>query len=629
MNVLLKRHWFGLSLIILCLLYFFTEFFLNSHLMFSVDEFWFAHRIYQYKDGLPYRDFAPYKTVLGYYLLLLPLLMTKGIIQTLIFTKNMIALANTFILFVTAFWLTRFFSRAGVLASFILLISSEIFIFYSTNIRVDLIGYWFGFISLLLLLDRRFLLAGLFLALGFMTTQKIIWYLFASNIALITDWFFINRNKDRFFDVLKFNLVVMSCILYYIILWSQIAHWPVILNSLFIEAKTMYQLDWYDSSRKLFWSYLTFYNPLLFLLCPISLLSIIVPLKADKHYSQRLFVVVFSATILLSLVPYKQVFPYYMQAVMPVFFILYAAFFSWFFQLVQSPIESVKHKKLILLIVNLHVFFVAAIIILFKLPNAYLLIAFIPGLFGVYFTHTKTFSQEGNALLLKLMMILTLFSGLIYPASLYLTKLKKLDGAYQKTNIKAIDLLLKDGSNYVAGIELIYNKTQPIAGLRHLMGPAIDYLYQPTEKLKPVMLASLYEDPNVTQQSIIANLKESKVKFYVNNYRMTFLPPHIKNYLNEEYEHLFGSIYCYSPTIPQGQQSFKLKFKGYYLFESFYPDEIILNNKKFKPNSLYYLTEGSYFSKAKKSYRLKLIPDQLPLFWQAKFQHDEWRNMIE
>ena len=114
--------------------------------------------------------------------------------------------------------------------------------------------------------------------------------------------------------------------------------------------------------------------------------------------------------------------------------------------------------------------------------------------------------------------------GFIYPLTLVPVKIASLNNDYQQANVQATQALLQDGGDYVAGIELIYNKTQPIAGIRHLMGPAIDYLHAPTPQLKEVMLASLYEDPDATVDTVINALKKSSVKFYVNNYRMNALP---------------------------------------------------------------------------------------------------------
>lgn len=207
-------------------------------------------------------------------------------------------------------------------------------------------------------------------------------------------------------------------------------------------------------------------------------------------------------------------------------------------------------------------------------------------------------------------------------------KLINSDGAYQKANIEVANTLLQDGSDYVAGIDLIYNKTQPIAGMRHLMGPAIDFLYSPSEKLKTVMLASLYEDPTVTADSVIAALKKSTVKFYVNNYRMMALPVKIKHFLAAEYEHYWGSIYLYAPQIARGKQTLMLKFSGKYRIESATPNDIMLNEKQYAVDSTPFLNKGAYTSTASRSYRLKLIPDFSIQQLNPNFQDDTWQQFV-
>lgn len=219
----------------------------NRYAMLSVDEFWFAHFIYRYKDGLPYRDFAPYKTILGYYLLLPPMLSARGIMQTLITVKDTFAFLNMFILFISSLWLTRYFSRTGVLISLFILVSSEIVLSYSTQIRVDLLGYWFCFFSLLFLLEKRFLTAGILLGLGFATTQKAIWYIFAGNCALAIQWLAYDRQIKNLRNLAAFNAGCGALILMYLALWSWVTDWNTVINSVFHEASAMYRLDWYDT----------------------------------------------------------------------------------------------------------------------------------------------------------------------------------------------------------------------------------------------------------------------------------------------------------------------------------------------------------------------------------------------
>tara|TARA_R110000868_G_scaffold223072_1_gene474872 strand:+ start:109 stop:2043 length:1935 start_codon:yes stop_codon:yes gene_type:complete len=601
----------------LCLAYLGFEWWFNQFTMISVDEFWFAHRINEYQSGLPYRDFSPYKTVLGYYLLLLPISLSHGVMSTLILTKNVIAIANASILFLASCWLTRYFSRAGVLAALVLLLLTDTMLSYSTQIRVDLLAYWFCLFSLLCLLDRRFIVAGLLMGLGFSTSQKAIWYLFASNTALGVHWLFAARNRHFFLDAVKFNVATVAVIGGYLALWSAVVDWSTIFNSVFIEASAMYHLGWYNATRGGFWSLILQLNPLAFMLWPLALLSLMITFPTDHHYAKRRFITVYALTIMFCLIPYKQVFLYYMQVTLPVFLVLYAAFFSW---LLALPHENTKCAWLVdrkwawvYSVVYLSIIFIT--IHTLSIPYAYLLVAVIPFLILQKRQH-------------QLLLLNFVFIGLIYPAIPIIGKMASLDNQYQKTNIAVINTLLNDNTDYVAGIELIYNRSQPIAGLRHLMGPAIDYLYNPTDKIKPVMTASLYEDASATSASVIQDLAKSKVKFYVNNYRMNALPPVILSYLNNHYQHLWGSIYFYSPVIAAGNHTTAIQFTGNYEVKTKQKTAITINGKPYHDGSRIALTATTITSQAMTSFRLSLLPDNQALNLDQHFQKDEWQKII-
>jgi hypothetical protein len=201
------------------------------------------------------------------------------------------------------------------------------------------------------------------------------------------------------------------------------------------------------------------------------------------------------------------------------------------------------------------------------------------------------------------------------------------NGGYQKATIALTNHILAEGGDYVAGIPLIYNKQQPIPGMKQLMAPAIDYLYHPTEKLRRVMLSSLSETPDITEEKIIDALQKSTVMIVVNNYRIHILPPKIKNYLASQYEHLWGSVYLYAPKILSGSQSMALKFSGKYRVESSINCFIRIDGKRISPNAIVALSAGIHNSKADSGYRLKLMPDKINHFLNPLYQNDQWEMM--
>lgn len=595
----------------------------QQHTMLAVDEFWFAHRIYQYQSGLPYRDFAPYKTVIGYYLMLPGFsFASQSIIDTLLSIKTYLALLNTIVLFISSIWLTRFFSKQAVLLSLCLIITSEIFISYSSQIRVDLLGYWFCFFSLLCLLDKKYFFAGIMLGLGFATTQKAIWYFTASNVTLFAYSLLYARNIRAIKSIAIFNLTVIFSIMLYIAFWSYIADFNTVMKSLFSEAQAMYQLDWYNSARLSFWHVITTYNPLLYLLWPFTIISLLATNERDHQYQNRFFVTIYSLVILACLIPYKQVFPYYMQVTYPVLFAAYAGFIGWLISIFQSNVTNklfIQPTQL-WLITGLYLLGLIAIISTLNLPIGYLLLFCIPLAITIKLTHTSN-----QPALLILIGLTSVVMHLLYPAIQLPHKLTYLEGSYQRATIETLQPLLADGSDYIAGIELIYNKNQPINGIRHLMGPAVDYLYHPTDKLARVMLPSLYEDPSATTTSVIDDLERSKVKVVINNYRMNALPPTIKQYIDDHYAAWRGSLYLYAPIVKPNQLTFHLKFAGVYELAS--NRDVTINQHRFHPGEYIEFTQGDYQSSAKSSYRLKWQPANTTTDIK-KYRIDQWKKVI-
>lgn len=626
-------HFFILITSALCLFYLGFELFFNHYAMFSVDEFWFAHRIYHYKNALPYRDFQPYKTTLGYYFLLLPMLSGLGIIKTLVLTKHTIAFLNALILFLSSFWLTRFFSRSGILTGLVLIIFSEIFLFYSTQLRVDLFGYWFCFFSLLLLLEKRYFFAGLLIGLGFAATQKAVWYLFASNCALGACWLLRdNVRQIKLSKILVFNSGCFFIIILYLVCWSFVSDWETVFNNVFLDAYSMYQLDWYNAARSVFWKIIIENNPILFLLWPAALFSVLITYNNDKEYSSRLFIVIYSLAILACLVPFKQVFPYYMQVTFPILFLLYAACANWFINSFSSNqvLRAVVPSSCVMIMLIAYIAIIVFCVIKFDLPLAYLSVCLLPiFIFSLLYARTPLRLE-----FLKVSVLIILFVNFTYVLSLLPTRIFYLSGDYQKANLQTMNELLQDDSDYIAGIDLIYNKSQQIAGLKHLMGPAIAYLAAPNEKLKSVMLASLDEDPHATIASVITDLKKSSVKFYVNNYRMMALPAPIKDYLQSEYQHWRGSIYLYSPSILKGNHALQLKFDGHYFIESKKGKTVTLNKRIYLTNTIIKLNKGVIHSYADENFRLSLVPDNILENWHPanfltdKYKKDRWQQII-
>src|SRR5688572_12657595 len=102
-----------------------------------MDEFDGASDAYQLLSVTPYRDFRPYKTDLGYYLELPPLLVTSDVWTGLMLSKAWLAAINAAAIFSATVTLAMLFSPVAALTGQVLLISVTTFLERSSELRVD------------------------------------------------------------------------------------------------------------------------------------------------------------------------------------------------------------------------------------------------------------------------------------------------------------------------------------------------------------------------------------------------------------------------------------------------------------------------------------------------------------
>jgi hypothetical protein len=215
--------------------------------------------------------------------------------------------------------------------------------------------------------------------------------------------------------------------------------------------------------------------------------------------------------------------------------------------------------------------------------------------------------------------------GVIWPLTRLTVTLPDVNGGYQKAMLSLADHLLEKNDTYIAGTFLFPNKNYPVVGLKHLTLPALHYLNHPTAAMQNVMLPSLYLEP-VNPKQILQSIQDNAVKLYVNNYRITMLPDNIKNYLASEFQHYWGSIYLYAPTVAREQKRISIKFSGNYKIQS--QGIIKIDNKNVAPRSIVFLSKGSHRSHTDKPYRLQLIPENADNYLKKSYQAENLRKIF-
>ena len=215
----------------------------------------------------------------------------------------------------------------------------------------------------------------------------------------------------------------------------------------------------------------------------------------------------------------------------------------------------------------------------------------------------------------KLIWVGIIVSGVIYAWLAYFFTLPLLVNSYQKNNLLLAQTLLEKNEGYLAGTPFLYAREQPIDGMKNLISPAVKYLHHPSDKLAPLLNASLNMTPT-TSQAIIQQMKNEPIKLYIDNYRLHLMPESIKDYLNSHFRHYSGSIFLYAPIIPSGTHTVSISFSGQYLIKC---DErlnrrcdeeevVFLDNQPYSLENVVILESGEHLSKASKNYSLYWIP---------------------
>lgn len=564
-----SRRTFFWIIVAICLSYFIVQAFYINYAIFSMDDLWLAYHTYHYKTALPYRDFAPYKSVLGYYIFL-PTVSLPGIIEPLLYTKIWLVLINALSLGGISLWMKRFFSKKAIVTSLVLLISMPIFLLYSSEIRGDLLGFWLCLASVLLLFDKKYFFSGLCIGVGFLISQKVVWYFIATNCGLAGCWLVTDRTWKMIKSMVSFNLAVSLTLVLYILFWSYYSSLSVVLNSLFYEPYLIYSTDWFAAYRSYLWIFFFNTSTILVLLCPVALIGLVyLPVK------NKIFIIIYTLMIVFFLLSCKQPFIYLPLAGIPALFIFFSSFFTAFYSLLSSAIGN----------------------------N--------PSVNRFY---------HGMVFLIILAFITLQMKGFINQLPYY-------NGRYQKSMIHLMSKLLNDGEAYVAGVPLLLDVEQPVPGLKHLISQGIEYMHHPSKALySNLTFDSMYLAP-ATAPEVIESIKATPVKLYVDNKRLHLLPKKLWAYLDTEYQHFWGSIYLYAPKIQAGRHLIQVKFPGDYKVDA--KMAIYIDNKKVAPHSIIALKNQRYLSDAHATYRLVLSPQHLNHLLDPQDKKNKWNDMLD
>ncbi len=314
---------FRLVLAGLCLFYAGLETIYVLRLPLVMDEFQGARAIHALTEGAPYRDFKPYKTVLGYYLQLPALSLPGDTWSKLMAVKLEMVAVNTLALALGSLALARRFDRRAVAAGLALLVTMSTFLERSPDLRVDMLTAIAGLASLLLLLERRFAAAGIACGLSLLISQKGAYYAVAANLALGA-WLLAARQRAAWRALAAFNLTAAAIGAVYLGFWSLVATPAAVLGSAVGDAGRI-ATDFIADIRLRYWGRTVGFNPLFYGLALGALWHLDRRRSdGDASYVERLLLV-YGATLVVLGVLHHQPWPYFFVLLIPTLWVLIVA----------------------------------------------------------------------------------------------------------------------------------------------------------------------------------------------------------------------------------------------------------------------------------------------------------------
>ncbi len=289
-----------------------------------MDEFDGAYEAHQLLTRVPYRDFPPYKTVLGYYLQIPPVAVATDPWTGLILSKVWLALINTVCIVAATLLLFALFSPGAAVASELLLVCVTSFVARSSEIRVDMLTAWVGLFSFLLVLRRRWRLAGVLAGASFLVSQKGIYYLLAANVAAGAVWLFESRGRRAFRDLLVLNLGAAATVLGYLAFWSMVATPRSVIDATFLTPANIAVGHFlYDLTE--YWTLTLEQNPVYYGGALVGFAVLIAARFRRRAGPAHVMVVAYGMTLFALCAWHHQPWPYFFVILIPTLMVVHAA----------------------------------------------------------------------------------------------------------------------------------------------------------------------------------------------------------------------------------------------------------------------------------------------------------------
>ncbi len=319
----------GTVLTILTLLFLSLETFYAMHRPLSHDEFSAHWSVVQVGSAVPYVDFTPYKPVLGYWVQLALLKLAPDPWNGYRVIRLGMSLLAAGTLFGGALWLRRIFRPDAVCLAYAMMVVTTSLVEWAIEVRLDMLTALFGFVSLLFLIDRRVVPAGMLAGLGFLISQKGAMFAIAGGMGLLGCAVF-QQGPRRWRDGFVYAGCVVLPIALYVACWTPIASFGSVFGPTFGQETQLHALSTPIYGGFDFWLLYWFEpiirNPLFYVCAAVALVILLVRWREQSPLETMLFF--YGSTGAFIMLNIRQPWGYMFVLLVPTAFVMHCYLFS-------------------------------------------------------------------------------------------------------------------------------------------------------------------------------------------------------------------------------------------------------------------------------------------------------------
>jgi hypothetical protein len=277
---------------------------------------------------MPYRDYAPYRNVLGYYIQLPIILLPFRTWTVILIAKFEMAFVTAAVLLWVAWLMRKLFSPGAIVASLAVLLAMSTFLERSAELRVDMLTGLAGLSSLVLLLRQRPASAGALASVSFLISQKGAYYVISAMAGLgLALLIAAGTRRETWRAAIRFGIGSAATLVAYMAFWSALSSLRAVTYSMFASAVQVAMTDVYHDLRWHYWQQTLGRNPFFYLLVLVSIVSLGAAAFRRRGAFEALLCG-YGAAMALQAASHRQPWPYFFVVVLPVGLVLNADLFD-------------------------------------------------------------------------------------------------------------------------------------------------------------------------------------------------------------------------------------------------------------------------------------------------------------